>query len=112
MTWRSTTGETELIILPSDAVTDFMIRGVTSLPPLAIVAIAVVICNGVTPTSCPIGMRVMEILLHVWGGRITPLIYRAVQFRCARQIQSAECIRKIFGRQRRAQVSLHRCCSI
>ena len=74
MTWRRTTGETELIILPSDAVTDFMIRGVTSLPPLAIVAIAIVICNGVTPTSCPIGMRVMEILLHVCGGRITPLI--------------------------------------
>jgi hypothetical protein len=74
MTWRSTTGDTELIISPSDAVTDFMIRGVTSLPAFAIVAIADVICNGVTPTSCPIGMRVMEILLHACGGRITPLI--------------------------------------
>jgi hypothetical protein len=64
----------ELIILPSDVVIDFTIRGVTSLPPFAIVAIADVICNGVTPTSCPIGMRVMEILLHVCGGRIIPLI--------------------------------------
>jgi hypothetical protein len=62
------------MVLPSGVLIDFMMRGVTNLPPLAITAIATIICSGVTPTSCPIGIRVMEILLHAWGGRMSPLI--------------------------------------
>src|SRR5437899_13074010 len=62
------------MVVPSDVVIDFTMRGTTSLPPLAIVAIAIVICNGVTPISCPIGIRVMEILLQDCGGRMSPLI--------------------------------------
>src|SRR2546421_9522206 len=70
ITWRKTVGEKVVMVLPSPVVIDFTMRGVTSLPPLAIVAIATVICNGVTATSWPIGMRVMEILLHDCGGQI------------------------------------------
>src|SRR4030081_2801598 len=72
ITWRKTVGESELMVLPSAVVTDFTMRGVTSLPPLAIADIATVICNGVTAISWPIGMRVIEILLHDCGGRINP----------------------------------------
>ena len=74
ITWRRTTGERVVIVLPSAVVIDFTIRGVSNFPPLAIVAIATVICRGVTPTSCPMGMRVIEILLQACGGRINPLI--------------------------------------
>ena len=74
ITWRNTSGESEVTVLPSEAVIDFTMRGIVNLPPFAIVAIATVICNGVTPISCPIGMRVIEILLHDRGGRINPLI--------------------------------------
>src|SRR5207249_180513 len=56
------------MVLPSAAVTDFTMRGMISLPPLAIVAIATVICKGVTPISCPIGIRVMEILFPYTEG--------------------------------------------
>ncbi len=62
------------MLLPSDVVIDFTMRGMINLPPLAIVAIATVICSGVTPISCPIGIRVIEILLQDFGGRISPLI--------------------------------------
>src|SRR5205814_5495291 len=67
---RTTEGENSLIVLPSAVVIDLTTRGVISFPPLAIVAIATVICNGVTATSCPIGIRVIEILLQFCGGRI------------------------------------------
>src|ERR1700738_2039113 len=68
ITCRSTTGESELMVLPSAVVIDFTIRGVTSLPPFVIAAMATVICKGVTPISWPIGMRVIEILLQACGG--------------------------------------------
>src|SRR5207244_2638599 len=64
MTWRKTVGESELIVLPSLVVIDFTIRGVINFPPFAMAHIAVAICSGVTPISCPIGMCVIEILLH------------------------------------------------
>src|SRR5438128_11156940 len=69
-TWRSMIGENELIVLPSAVVIDFTMRGMISLPPLAIVAIAKVICNGVTPTSCPIGIGVVEFLYQDLGCRL------------------------------------------
>src|SRR5438045_5253332 len=72
ITCRKTVGENVVIVLPSSVVIDFTIRGVMSLPPFAIVAMATVIWSGVTPISWPIGMRVMEILLQDYGGRITP----------------------------------------
>src|SRR6202011_2890757 len=72
MTWRRATGASVLMVLPSLVVIDFTMRGVINLPPLAIVAIATVICSGVTPISWPIGMWVIEILLHDCGGRINP----------------------------------------
>ena len=72
MTWRKTFGVNSLTVSPSAVVIDFTMRGVTSLPPFAIAAIATVICSGVTPTSWPIGMRVMEILLHDCGARTMP----------------------------------------
>src|SRR2546423_15278215 len=72
ITCRRTVGENVVIVLPSSVVIDFTMRGVTSFPPFAIVAIATVICKGVTPTSWPIGIRVLEILLHDCGGIITP----------------------------------------
>src|SRR5437762_2022353 len=46
VTWRNTTGASELIALPSAVVIDFTMRGMTNLPPLAIAAIATIICNG------------------------------------------------------------------
>src|ERR1041385_1499381 len=72
ITWRRTVGENVVIVLPSSVVIDLTMRGVISLPPFAIVDIATAICNGVTPTSWPIGIRVIEILLQDWGGRMTP----------------------------------------
>src|SRR5436190_8856236 len=69
MTCRRAIGFNVLIVLPSAVVIDFTIRGVINFPPLAIALIAVAICKGVTPISCPIGMWVIEILLHDCGDR-------------------------------------------
>src|SRR5438876_5467046 len=68
ITWRKTTGESVLIVLPSSVAIDLTIRGVINLPPFAIAAIATVIWSGVTPISWPIGIRVIEILLQDCGG--------------------------------------------
>src|SRR2546423_688161 len=70
ITWRNTVGESALSVFPSSVVIDLTIRGVINLPPLAMVAMATVICSGVTPISWPIGIRVIEFLLHAWGGGI------------------------------------------
>ena len=50
-TCRKTVGEKVLTVVPSLFVIDLTMRGVTSLPPFAIAAIAAVICSGVTPIS-------------------------------------------------------------
>ena len=113
MTWRRTTGENELIVLPSDVVTDFTIRGVTSLPPFAIVAIA----------DCHLQRRDADFVAHrnARDGNLAPRLRRpnhSVDF--ARQFNSGALAKtkapdvfvKFLVADAETQASPRRCCSI
>ena len=46
--------------------------GLSSVPPFTMAQNAVIICNGVTPISWPIGNEVVEYVVHLSSGRSRP----------------------------------------
>ena len=60
--------------LPCSSTILWTICGSMSRPPFAMAHMAVVTCNGVAPTSWPMGTRVIESFDHVCGGCTVPPI--------------------------------------
>jgi hypothetical protein len=98
--------------LPSAAVTDFTMRGMINLPPLAIVAIATVICKARHPNFVPHRNTGDGNLLQDCGGRMSPLISPGSSIPVRSPNRSVGCIVELLFPYTELRVWPLQCCSI